>query len=98
VFPEFDKSCATGEDCVLVVHTVDCCGNGVAWGINHTELDAFNEAEAVCDAQYPGCGCPSGPTLAEDGCYEDDGAIEVTCDAGTCRSFVGTGCEASTGA
>jgi len=88
-FPEFDKSCVGNEDCALVFHTISCCGTDVAWGINVDEVPAFDAAEAICDSQFPGCGCPAGPTEAEDGntgMSPDDFA--VTCDAGTCMSYV----------
>jgi len=37
---------------------------------------------------YPLCGCPTMPTVAEDGRRETDGTIMVTCDSGECRTFV----------
>ncbi len=87
-FPSFDKSCNTVDDCALVFHQVDCCGNAEAWGINLSELPAFDEAEAICQSQYPGCGCPNGPPLAEDGNSAWNDAIDVKCEGGQCMSFV----------
>jgi hypothetical protein len=89
IFPELDKHCANVGECVLVFHTIDCCGTEVVWGINETEVDRFNEAEEICDAQYPPCGCAPGPTEAEDGNTgfgPDD--FEVECADSTCKSYV----------
>ena len=88
-FPEFDRSCSSADDCVIVVHTTDCCGNSVAWGINESEVERFNEAEAICDSQWPGCGCPAGPTVADDGnSVMDLSEIAVRCDSDTCHTYV----------
>jgi hypothetical protein len=89
VFPEFDKSCTNVSECVLVFHTIDCCGTDVVWGINENEVERFEAAEAICDEQYPGCGCPAGPTMAEDGetGYGPDD-FEVECTDSTCKSYV----------
>jgi hypothetical protein len=89
VFPMFDKSCSGDNDCAVVVHTTDCCGNSVAIGINENEVDAFEAAEAICDSQYPPCGCPAGPTVAEDGNQAfDPNDLDVECVMGACTSFV----------
>jgi hypothetical protein len=89
VFPEFDKSCGGDQDCALVFHTIDCCGTDVAWGINVDDVAAFDAAEAICDSQYPPCGCAPSETEAEDGNASfnpDDFA--VTCRDGTCMSYI----------
>jgi hypothetical protein len=89
VFPQFDKTCSNDDDCAVVIHTTDCCGNSVALGINEVEVDAFEAAEAICDSQYPPCGCPAGPTLAEDGNQVfDPDQLAVECTMGSCTSFV----------
>ena len=89
VFPEFDKSCGNEADCALVFHTINCCGTDVAWGINADEVPAFEAAEAICDSQYPGCGCPAQATEAEDGNTSwDPNDFAVQCDGGTCMSYV----------
>lgn len=87
-FPSFNKDCGDESACALVFHTVDCCGNEEAWGIHVDEVPAFEEAEAICDSQYPGCGCPSGPVVAEDGNAAWHDAIAVKCEAGQCMSYV----------
>lgn len=89
LFPELDKQCGSVSECALVFHTVDCCGTDVVWGINEDEVARFDEAEAICDAQYPPCGCAPGPTEAEDGdtAFEPD-AFEVECNGGICKSYV----------
>ncbi|MFV8750894.1 hypothetical protein ACNOYE_10130 [Nannocystaceae bacterium ST9] len=89
VFPSFDKSCGVDSDCAVVVHTTDCCGNSVAWGINLAEVDAFAAAEAICDGQYPQCDCAAWPTVAEDGnSAEDPTLFAASCDQGQCSSYV----------
>jgi hypothetical protein len=88
-FPSFDKSCNADADCSLVFHQVNCCGTKTAIGINNNEAASFAAAEAVCESQYPACGCAEGPTTAEDGKTPDpSGMIQVHCDAGLCKSFV----------
>lgn len=89
VFPVFEKSCQSDEDCVLVFHQVNCCGTEVAWGIAASEKAAFDAAEKECRAQFPPCGCPAFPTEAEDGNIpKDPDQIAVRCKAGTCFSYV----------
>jgi hypothetical protein len=89
VFPEFDKSCGNEADCALVFHTINCCGTDVAWGINADEVPAFEAAEAICDSQYPGCGCPAQATEAEDGNTSwDPNDFAVQCDGDTCMSYI----------
>ncbi|HVI01940.1 MAG TPA: hypothetical protein VM869_24675 [Enhygromyxa sp.] len=89
VFPTFDKSCSDVEQCAIAIHTTDCCGNSVALGINVDEVADFDAAEAICDSQYPACGCPAGPTLAEDGQQVlDPMSLAVDCIEGSCSTFV----------
>jgi hypothetical protein len=89
VFPIFDKSCSGVDECAIGVHTTDCCGNSVALGMNSAELEAFNAAEAICDSQYPACGCPAMPTMAEDGqSVADPRSLAVDCIEGSCMTFV----------
>jgi hypothetical protein len=89
VFPAFDKSCATAADCAVKLHTVSCCGTQAAIGINASQSAAFDQAEALCDAMYPGCGCAQGPTKAEDGKETtDNNVIKVDCKAGACSSYI----------
>lgn len=88
-FPAFPKACADDEGCALGVHQVDCCGNRVALGLSADQKAAFDAAEATCEAQYPKCGCPQGPIVADDG----QGAFEATdlrvaCVEGACLTHV----------
>src|SRR5262245_5432836 len=64
-FPLFDKTCTMDSDCTLVLHTTTCCGTNVAWGIATSEVPAFDEVEAACDAEFPECDCAPLPTVAE---------------------------------
>lgn len=89
MFPMFDKACAMPSDCVVALHTVNCCGTMVALGINAAEKSAFDAAEATCDMQYPGCGCAQMPTTTEDGKMSmDDTQIQVGCTNGQCTTFL----------
>jgi hypothetical protein len=88
-FPSFDKSCAGVGECVIALHQVDCCGTMIAFGINASELAAFEAAEATCASQYPGCECAPGPTSAEDGdSSQDPSAIVVDCVMGSCATSI----------
>jgi hypothetical protein len=88
--PPFSKACAKTADCVLVTHTIDCCGSGKAIGLAASDEAAFKAEEAKCAATYPGCGCPTGPTRTEDGSKAPmtANAVAVECVAGICTSYV----------
>ena len=89
MFPTFDKTCVMATDCVTAFHMVSCCGTRAAIGINAAEQAAFDEAEATCEMQYPGCGCAQGPTTTEDGKMSlDDTQIQVACTNGQCMTFL----------
>ncbi|HEY5925868.1 MAG TPA: hypothetical protein VIV11_29475 [Kofleriaceae bacterium] len=87
-FPPLEKACSAATDCFVARHTKNCCGTQNAIGLNKSAEAAFMQAETVCDAAYPGCGCAQFPTEAEDGRTEDLGMIEVRCDAGLCTTYV----------
>ena len=79
-FPTFDKNCERADECFVAFHMVSCCGTQVAIGMNNLERDRFVADEARCEAQYPACGCPPGPTQAEDGNTAiDNNRIVVQC-------------------
>ncbi|MBK6520670.1 MAG: hypothetical protein IPG04_42720 [Polyangiaceae bacterium] len=89
VFPSFDVACDGEADCAIVLHQTDCCGTRVALGVRSDQVHTFDIAEAVCVSQYPECGCAAQPTTAEDGqTAASEDLIEVTCDAGSCTTFV----------
>jgi hypothetical protein len=89
VFPAFDKTCAADDECAVKFHQINCCGTRVAIGINNAGSAAFDEAEAACQAMYPGCGCAQEPTKAEDGKTAlDESTIQVACTGGACATFV----------
>jgi len=87
-FPLLDKRCVGPSDCAIARHMISCCGTMIAIGLANTSTAAFDTSESACAAGYPGCGCASLPTAAEDGRTEADGTIEVTCEAGLCATFV----------
>jgi hypothetical protein len=89
IFPVFDSSCGDGRDCRAAIHQIDCCGSRRALGINYLEEDRFNEAEAVCEAQYPACECPDRGILADDGQSTYEAAdVGAFCNEGSCATFV----------
>lgn len=89
VFPTFDKTCTTPDDCVIGVHQTNCCGATIAIGLAKPEQPRFAAAEAQCVAQYPPCGCPATPTVAEDGRNPIAGqSIVVECQSRQCMTTV----------
>ena len=86
-FPEFDETCATAADCVLVDHMTSCCGSVLRMSIRRDAQAAFDAAEAVCESQYPGCGCAAMGLDVEDGTLIDwsqHDAVVSSCDQGSC--------------
>ena len=89
VFPMFDGSCRDGCDCRAAIHQINCCGSRAAIGINYLEQERFDEAEAICEAQYPACDCFDRGILADDGQSTFDAArVAAFCNEGTCATFV----------
>jgi hypothetical protein len=88
--PAFSKACAARGDCVIVTHTINCCGTKTAIGLAAKDRVAFGAEEAICDATYPKCGCATGPTQTDDGSSApfSAGAIAVDCVAGVCTTYV----------
>lgn len=77
---DLERGCGADANCVVGVHQTDCCGNTHAVGMNHSERDRFDAAEAACRATYPACGCPAGPTTTDSGeTAFDASAIQVGC-------------------
>lgn len=87
-FPALDKACVQTSDCFIAQHQIDCCGTFDAIGLNVASQAMFASDEAACEAKYPGCGCASRPTMAEDGRSQADGTIAVRCEAQQCRTYV----------
>lgn len=91
LFPWFDKSCSSDGDCAIGLHMVNCCGGLSAIGFNASQKDSFAAAEAVCESQYPPCGCMAPPPTAEDGNVSANaGDIEVCCKSGACMTYITT--------
>jgi hypothetical protein len=61
------RSCTTDADCVARVHQIDCCGTRAMIGIAASADSVYAASEPACVASYPGCGCPSGPTMTDSG-------------------------------
>lgn len=87
-----DHSCATDADCDVAIHQTDCCGNTYAIGINDAERARFDALEPACQASYPLCGCPAGPTRTDSGESSFDGTFQVGCitsgPSRTCMTYV----------
>lgn len=87
--PPFSKGCLKPVDCAVVMHQTDCCGNTLAVGVNASVAADFKIEEKQCAATYPGCGCPSGPPMTEDGSTASfNGEIGVACVANACTTYV----------
>jgi len=79
----------TGATAGLQIHQINCCGSRAAIGINYLEQERFDEAEAICEAQYPACDCFDRGILAGDGQSTFDAArVAAFCNEGTCATFV----------
>lgn len=79
---QFDRTCATSNDCVLKFHYINCCGSLAAVGINTSDSTAFDEAESQC---MPQCECAAGPTVADDGKTAMElGSFTVACVSNRC--------------
>lgn len=88
-FPHFAKRCTTERDCAIGTHQIDCCGSTAAIGISSFERRRFEMAEGTCRTQYPACGCPAQPTIAEDGQFVLDPArLVVQCINTFCTTSV----------
>ena len=88
-FPEFDRSCEEEDDCEIVLHQTDCCGNQRIIGINEAETGRFEAAEAECRSEYPGCGCPASAPVTDAGIAAWDlETVEVMCRDEACFTFV----------
>jgi len=86
-FPEFDRTCGTADDCVLVAHTTTCCGHELVMAIAASEGESFTALEAQCDATYPLCDCIAQWVDVEDGTqvgFEWRSEVEARCDQGAC--------------
>lgn len=89
------KACKTAADCVVVPYQLDCCGSMHAAGVSSSSAAAVKKCAADRAAGFPGCGCASMPTAADDGTIDPGGATAaVACNAkGLCEStFKGEVC------
>jgi hypothetical protein len=88
VFPSFDRTCSVATDCVIGTVQVDCCGSLIVTGINELEEQRFTDAAALCNSQFPLCGCPTQSTRADDGTREGafSGPAIVQCVSNTCQT------------
>ncbi len=89
------RGCSADANCIVAIHQVDCCGTLTAVGLNHSERDPFDTAEAACLATYPACGCAGSPTTTDSGeIATDTSSIQVGCisrgPAGVCMTYVST--------
>jgi hypothetical protein len=88
-FPSFDNTCVSDGECIAVVHQTDCCGNMRALGIQRSQREAFNAAEAVCRPMYPRCGCPTRGIEADDMRFTfSEMNLAARCTGGRCVTSV----------
>ncbi len=60
-------------------------------GVNEAAVSGLEESELVCQASYPDCGCPVGPSVADDGTSSDAGTpASVSCSGGVCTTTFAT--------
>jgi hypothetical protein len=84
-----DRSCTTTEDCFSAATIADCCGSGRVVGLRKSEQAKYADLEQQCEATWPACACPTGPTILDDGSTTMPGmSVGVTCQDGVCTTFV----------
>src|SRR5678815_1668069 len=86
--PTFTSRCTAASDCVAVTHVTSCCGSVAAVVINASQRGAFDEAERICDMQYPGCGCAAAPGIAigPDLYVKSLDELDLECTNGMCEA------------
>lgn len=87
------KLCKNDGDCTLKPHQTDCCGSVTMVGLANAVADAYDRCEAAWDKHFSACGCPPGPTKAEDGADVGSGTLTVKCtnftsSGGVCQTSV----------
>jgi hypothetical protein len=94
----FFKTCTDVADCVVVPYPKDCCGTIRAAGVNRTKEALVKDCATKRAASLPACGCPTMPTVADDGSSESTGFTAVAaCSNGRCEStFKRTTCGTKT--
>jgi hypothetical protein len=85
--PSFQKGCGTSDNCGIALHQIDCCGTKIAFGVNHSEVSPFDQAEQVWEMMCPSCGCSPQPTRAEDGQSGASSDVKVACVNGQCTTY-----------
>jgi len=88
-FPTFEKGCEIPSDCVVVEHTTDCCGGMLVMALRNDQKPAFDQAEAICDSQYPLCGCAAQWADVEDGTqipFERTDEVQAVCESELCKA------------
>jgi len=90
------KKCTVPTDCVAITFQANCCGTMMATGVNTASQAAAQKCGDDRAAGFPGCGCATMATQADDGSQDPNGQgtkASVTCDAGVCKtSFKGETC------
>ena len=83
-FPKFEKGCGADANCVIGMHTINCCGSQLAIAFNHSLRDAFDAAEKAWQATCPKCGCPAMAPVNESG--KTGSSFDARCIGGKCIS------------
>jgi hypothetical protein len=84
------RKCANASDCVVVDYPLDCCGSMRAAGVNIASQTKVEQCAKDRAASLPKCGCPTGPTSADDGSMDttfSGNKPSVTCNpVGLCET------------
>lgn len=83
------RACTTAADCVVVKMGTDCCGNSAAVGVAKSSEKQVAQCAGERDSKWPACGCPAGPTKADDGTTDPSfgsGTADVTCHNNKCET------------
>jgi len=87
-----DRTCTNDSQCRVGIFTVNCCGTAQAIGYNVVSGALFELLRGGCDRLYGGvrmCGCPTLPTLLDDGTRSiDHDRIMASCVSGRCSSHL----------
>lgn len=89
LIPTLDRSCTMTDDCFAATTIADCCGSGRVVGLRKTEQAHYADLREQCQAIWPACACPTGPTILDDGStIMPNASVGVICREGVCTTFV----------
>lgn len=83
------KKCNTVSDCTVLTYQQDCCGTMHAEGVATSTLATIKACTDKRTAGFPGCGCASRPTFADDGTTDSTfSGVQptVACNSNRCET------------